>query len=38
MTNGAGSPTFIDTNVLVYASIAQSPLHTTALNTLQAQE
>lgn len=29
---------FIDTNVLVYASIPESPLHSVALNAIQTLE
>jgi predicted nucleic acid-binding protein len=32
------SPTFLDTNILVYASIDQAPQHTIALNAIQARE
>ena len=38
MTNLVVSPTFLDTNILIYASIAQSPLHTTALNAIWERE
>ncbi len=32
------NPTFLDTNILVYASIAQAPLHSVALNVIMQQE
>ncbi len=38
MTTGAGSPVFIDTNVLVYASVVEAPLHAVALNAVQSRE
>jgi predicted nucleic acid-binding protein len=31
-------PTFLDTNLLVYASVDASPFHATALNTIAALE
>ncbi len=38
MTTGAGSPVFIDTNVLVYASVVEAPHHAVALNAVQSRE
>jgi predicted nucleic acid-binding protein len=38
MTTLVASPTFLDTNVLVYASIAQAPLHTAALKAVLIRE
>lgn len=38
MTSGGANPTFLDTNVLVYASIAQAPQHVAALTAIQIQE
>ena len=35
MANGDAETWFVDTNVLVYANIAQAPLHTVALARLQ---
>jgi predicted nucleic acid-binding protein len=35
MANGDADTWFVDTNVLVYANIAQAPLHTVALTRLQ---
>ena len=32
MTTLVASPTFLDTNILVYASITQAPLHTADFN------
>jgi predicted nucleic acid-binding protein len=37
-TNLIVSPTFLDTNILIYASIVQAPLHVTALNAIQERE
>jgi predicted nucleic acid-binding protein len=31
-------PTFLDTNILVYASVEESPFHTAALNTIATLE
>jgi predicted nucleic acid-binding protein len=36
MTSGVADPVFVDTNVLVYASISQSPLHAVARTKLQS--
>lgn len=33
---GAGNPTFIDTNVLVYSTVVQAPLHASARQSLDA--
>jgi len=38
MTTLFVSPTFLDTNILVYASIAQAPLHATALDAILTRE
>jgi len=35
MANGDADTWFVDTNVLVYANLAQAPLHTVALTRLQ---
>ena len=35
MASGGAEPLFVDTNVLVYANVAQAPLHQVALQTLQ---
>jgi predicted nucleic acid-binding protein len=35
MAMTAADPVFVDTNVLVYASVATAPLHTVALGSLQ---
>ncbi len=37
-TSLIASPTFLDTNILIYASIVQAPLHATALNAIQERE
>ena len=37
MTIGGAEPAFLDTNVLVYASVPQAPLHARALSAIQAQ-
>jgi predicted nucleic acid-binding protein len=34
----AAEPTFLDTNVLVYASVDASPFHTAALNAIATLE
>ena len=34
MTNGADNAVFLDTNILVYASIPESPLYTAATNAI----
>jgi len=34
----AAEPTFLDTNVLVYASVDASPFHTAALSVIAALE
>jgi predicted nucleic acid-binding protein len=36
MANGGGDPVFIDTNVLIYANLARSPLHRVARERLCA--
>jgi predicted nucleic acid-binding protein len=36
MASGDVEPWFVDTNVLVYANVAQAPLHAVALSRLQA--
>ena len=38
MTTGDGEVTFIDTNVLVYASVVEAPLHSIALAEIQHRE
>ncbi len=38
MTNAAVEPVFLDTNILVYASVDPSPFHQLALDAIQAQE
>lgn len=35
MTTGAADPLFVDTNVLVFASVPEAPLHATALSAIQ---
>ena len=35
MTTGAGDPTFVDTNVLVYSSVATAPLYQVAQQAIQ---
>jgi predicted nucleic acid-binding protein len=35
MTIGAGNKLFLDTNVLVYANVAETPLHLLALQTIE---
>ena len=35
MASVVGSPTFLDTNILVYASIAELPFHLAALSAIQ---
>jgi predicted nucleic acid-binding protein len=35
MTTGVGNALFLDTNILVYASVAAAPLHTTALRAIR---
>jgi len=37
MTTAAGDPIFVDTNVVVYASVPESPFHTDALAAIRAQ-
>ena len=34
MTNGEGERVFLDTNILVYANIAEVPLHGTTLDRI----
>jgi predicted nucleic acid-binding protein len=36
MTSGGGDPVFVDTNVLIYANLARSPLHRVAQEGLTA--
>jgi predicted nucleic acid-binding protein len=36
MASGGGDPVFIDTNVLIYANLARSPLHRVAQERLRA--
>jgi predicted nucleic acid-binding protein len=38
MTTGDDNAVFLDTNVLVYATVPESPLHLLALNTIQNLE
>ena len=38
MTTLITCPTFLDTNILIYASIVQAPLHPVALNAIQERE
>ncbi len=38
MTTGAVDTVFLDTNILVYATIAEAPLHLNALRTIQTLE
>jgi predicted nucleic acid-binding protein len=38
MTTLIASPTFLDTSILVYASVVQAPWHTEALNAILARE
>ncbi len=38
MTTGAADTVFLDTNILVYATIAEAPLHLNALRTIQTLE
>lgn len=38
MTNGEGERVFLDTNILVYANIAEAPLHDAALNRIRTSE
>lgn len=38
MTTGAGSPIFVDTNVLVYANVTSSPLNAAARTAIQIRE
>ncbi|MFB2834747.1 type II toxin-antitoxin system VapC family toxin [Floridanema evergladense] len=35
MTNGVANAVFIDTNILVYANVQESPFHEVALQTIQ---
>lgn len=35
MVNSDDKPIFIDTNILVYAGVSQSPLHQTALDAIR---
>ena len=35
---GGGEKVFLDTNVLVYANVAEAPLHTVALRAIQIRE
>jgi predicted nucleic acid-binding protein len=35
MVNGVDEPVFLDTNILVYANVAESPLHNTALAAIE---
>jgi predicted nucleic acid-binding protein len=35
MTSGGAEPLFLDTNILVYANVAQAPLHQLALETIK---
>ncbi len=38
MVTGDDNAVFLDTNILVYASIPESPLHLVALNAIQSLE
>ncbi len=38
MTNGEGERVFLDTNILVYANIAEAPLHDAALEVIRTRE
>ena len=38
MTNGEGEPVFLDTNILVYANIAEAPFHEAALEAIRTHE
>jgi predicted nucleic acid-binding protein len=38
MTTLVAEPTFLDTNILIYASIAEAPWHTAALSAIQRRE
>ena len=38
MANNSDSPIFLDTNILVYASIPESPFHLLALNAIQSRQ
>ena len=38
MTNGEGERVFLDTNILVYANIAEAPLHDAALDRIKTSE
>ena len=35
MVNGVDEPVFLDTNILVYANVAESPLHDAALAAIE---
>lgn len=38
MMSGDANSVFLDTNILVYASIPESPFHLVALNAIQTYE
>lgn len=38
MTNGEGDRVFLDTNILIYANIAEAPFHDTALEAIRTSE
>lgn len=38
MTNGEGERVFLDTNILIYANIAEAPLHDAALDRIRTSE
>lgn len=38
MTNGEGNRVFLDTNILIYANIAESPFHQAAFNAIKVRE
>jgi predicted nucleic acid-binding protein len=37
MVNGVGEPVFLDTNILVYANVAESPVHDAALAAIETR-
>src|SRR2546421_3766191 len=37
MTTGGAEPVFVDTNILIYASVPETTLHEPALNAIQAR-
>lgn len=38
MANGEGERVFLDTNILVYANIAEAPFHHAALKAIETHE